>query len=154
MTKADVENALVGTAAEPAAPRRARRERAAKAPAPRARLRKPIRGPAATLARFMNESRSIPTATSFRTLEVGTLDARRKALKAAGQKLSFTHLIAWAIVQAWRDIPVMAHSYQEADGKPQRVDPGGVIARPGRRRRAQGRHPLAGRAGAPERRPS
>ena len=48
----------------------------------------------------MNESRSIPTATSFRTLPVDVLDARRKALKAAGKKLSFTHLIAWAIVQA------------------------------------------------------
>ena len=74
----------------------------------------------------MNESRSIPTATSFRTLEVGTLDSRRKALKAAGKKLSFTHLIAWAIVQAWRDMPVMGHSYQEVDGKPQRVDPGHI----------------------------
>ena len=35
----------------------------------------PIRGPAATLVRFMNESRSIPTATSFRTLAVDVLDA-------------------------------------------------------------------------------
>ena len=48
----------------------------------------PIRGPAATLARFMNESRSIPTATSFRTLTVDVLDARRRALKAAGQASS------------------------------------------------------------------
>ena len=45
----------------------------------------PIRGPAATLARFMDESRSIPTATSFRTLPVDVLDARRKELKAAGR---------------------------------------------------------------------
>ena len=44
----------------------------------------------------MNESRSIPTATSFRTVPVDGLDGRRKALKAAGKKLSFTHLIAWA----------------------------------------------------------
>src|SRR5829696_5982750 len=122
VTKADVENALAGnggsaggTAPAPTQP--------STPPSPGA---KPIRGPAATLAKFMNESRSIPTATSFRTLEVGTLDARRKALKAAGRKLSFTHLIAWAIVQAWRDFPVMGHSYQEADGKPQRVDPGHI----------------------------
>jgi 2-oxoglutarate dehydrogenase E1 component len=74
----------------------------------------------------MNESRSIPTATSFRTLEVDSLDTSRKALKAAGKKLSFTHLIAWSIVQAWRDMPVMGHSYQEVDGKPHRVDPGHV----------------------------
>src|SRR5262245_49440890 len=36
----------------------------------------PLRGPAATLARAMNDSRSIPTATSFRTLAVDTLDAK------------------------------------------------------------------------------
>ncbi len=48
----------------------------------------------------MNESRSIPTATSFRTLPVDQLDSRRRVLKDAGKKLSFTHLIAWAIVEA------------------------------------------------------
>ena len=79
-----------------------RRPRRARGPGRGAELR-PIRGPAATLARFMNESRSIPTATSFRTVPVDVLDARRKELKAAGKKLSFTHLIAWAIVQAARE---------------------------------------------------
>src|SRR5439155_811237 len=87
---------------------------------------KPIRGPAATLARFMEQSRGIPTATSFRTLEVDTLDARRRALKDAGKKLSFTHVIAWAIVRAAREMPVMAHSFEERDGKPFRIDPGVV----------------------------
>ena len=86
----------------------------------------PIRGPAATLARFMDESRSIPTATSFRTLPVDLLDARRKDLKAAGKKLSFTHLIAWAIVKAAADWPVMGHSYAEEGGKPQRIVPGSL----------------------------
>jgi len=84
----------------------------------------PIRGPAATLVKFMNESRSIPTATSFRTVPVDALDSRRKELKAAGKKLSFTHLIAWAIVQAAGDMPVMGHAYAEEDGRPQRVTPG------------------------------
>src|SRR5215208_5400336 len=86
----------------------------------------PIRRPAATLVKFMNDSRSIPTATSFRTVTVDGLDARRKALKAAGKKLSFTHLIAWAIVQAARGMPVMGHAYAEQDGKPQRVTPATV----------------------------
>ncbi|MGE5635958.1 MAG: multifunctional oxoglutarate decarboxylase/oxoglutarate dehydrogenase thiamine pyrophosphate-binding subunit/dihydrolipoyllysine-residue succinyltransferase subunit, partial [Nocardioidaceae bacterium] len=87
----------------------------------------PLRGPAATRARFMNESRSLPKATSFRTVPVDGLDERRRALKAAGRRLSYTHLVAWAIVQAAaRDWPVMAHSYAERDGAPQRVDPGGV----------------------------
>ena len=47
-------------------------------------------------------------------------------LKDAGKKLSFTHLIAWAIVEAAADMPVMADSYTELDGKPQRVIPEGV----------------------------
>jgi multifunctional 2-oxoglutarate metabolism enzyme len=97
------------------------------APAPAAGAAvEPIRGPAATLVKFMNESRSIPTATSFRTVPVDLLDARRKALKAAGKKLSFTHLIAWAIVQAAGDMPVMGHAYAEDGGKPQRVSPGTI----------------------------
>ncbi len=82
-----------------------------------------IRGPAATLVRFMEESRSIPTATSFRTLPVALLDARRRQLKAAGHRVSFTHLIAWAIVQAAADMPVMAHSFAEVEGKAHRVAP-------------------------------
>ena len=99
---------------------------AAAAPPPEGATAVPIRGPAATLARFMDESRSIPTATSFRTLPVDVLDARRKELKASGKKLSFTHLIAWAIVKAAADWPVMGHSYAEQDGKPQRVVPGAL----------------------------
>src|SRR3954469_16442520 len=100
---------------------------AARRPPSPPQKKKPLRGPAAPLARFMNESRSIPTATSFRTLEVDTLDGRRKQLKGAGRKLSFTHLIAWAIVQAAKDMPVMTNAYAETeDGKPQRVIPEGV----------------------------
>jgi 2-oxoglutarate decarboxylase len=95
-------------------------------PASPAAETRPIRGPAATLVQFMNESRSIPTATSFRTLPVDVLDARRRELKAGGKKLSFTHLIAWAIVQAARDMPVMGHAYAEKGGKPQRVMPGTI----------------------------
>ena len=70
------------------------------------------------LAQAMNESRSMPTATSFRTLPVDILDAKRKALNAAlqerGMKVSFTHLIAWAIVEAAEEWPVMARTYDEA----------------------------------------
>jgi len=87
----------------------------------------PIRGPLATLVRFMEDSRSIPTATSFRTLSVDTLAARRAALKSAGKKLSFTHLIAWAIVRAaGESMPVMGNSFASVDGKPHRVRPGSI----------------------------
>ena len=96
------------------------------------------------LAKAMDESRSIPTATSFRTLAVDTLDAKRKALngvlKERGMKVSFTHLIAWAIVQAAKQWPVMARTRTpEADGKPTVVVDGSRQPRDRRRRRAQGR---------------
>ena len=82
-----------------------------------------IKGSGAALARYMDDSRSIPTATSFRTLTVTTLDARRKQLKSAGRKVSFTHLIAYAIARvATEEMAVMAHHFAEVDGKPHRVD--------------------------------
>jgi 2-oxoglutarate decarboxylase len=83
---------------------------------------KPLRGPAAMLAKAMDESRAVPTATSFRTIAVDTLDAKRKAinavLKERGLKVSFTHLVAWAIVRATQEFPVMVRSFAEQDGKP------------------------------------
>jgi 2-oxoglutarate dehydrogenase E1 component len=95
------------------------------APVPTAAGAQLLKGGAAALARYMDESRSIPTATSFRTLTVTTLDERRKQLKNAGQKVSFTHLIAYAIARAaTEDMPVMAHHFAELDGKPHRVDDG------------------------------
>ena len=85
-----------------------------------------LKGGAGMLARYMDDSRSIPTATSFRTLTVTTLEARRKQLKEAGLKVSFTHLIAYAIAKAGSEMPVMAHHFAELDGKPHRVDDGAV----------------------------
>ncbi|HEX5901148.1 MAG TPA: biotin/lipoyl-containing protein, partial [Solirubrobacteraceae bacterium] len=86
-----------------------------------------LKGGAAMLARYMDESRSIPTATSFRTITVTAMDTRRKQLKGGGQKVSFTHLIAYAISQAAQhDMPVMTHHFDNSDGKPHRVDDGQV----------------------------
>jgi 2-oxoglutarate dehydrogenase E1 component len=86
----------------------------------------PLRGGAAALARYMEDSRSIPTATSFRTLTVSVLDARRRELKAAGRKVSFTHVIAYALARASEDMPVMANHFAEIDGKPHRMVDGQV----------------------------
>jgi 2-oxoglutarate decarboxylase len=102
------------------------------AAAPAAATAKPdnaqlLKGASAMLARYMDESRSIPTATSFRTITVTTLDTRRKELKEAGQRVSFTHLIAYAIARAATEqMPVMAHAFQEIDGKPHVIDVGQV----------------------------
>ena len=86
-----------------------------------------LKGASAMLARYMDESRSIPTATSFRTITVTTLDARRKQLKEAGQRVSFTHLIAYAVARAATEqMPVMARAFTEIDGKPHVLDAGAV----------------------------
>jgi multifunctional 2-oxoglutarate metabolism enzyme len=85
-----------------------------------------LKGGAAALARYMEQSLQIPTATSFRTLTVTVLDARRRELKAGTRKVSFTHLIAYAIARAGKDMPVMAHHFEELEGKPHRVEDGRV----------------------------
>jgi 2-oxoglutarate dehydrogenase E1 component len=91
---------------------------------------KALRGPAAMLAQAMDESRAVPTATSFRTISVDTLDAKRKALNGIlnerGMKVSFTHLIAWAIVQAAKEWPVMTRVFETRDGKPFAIEGGPV----------------------------
>jgi multifunctional 2-oxoglutarate metabolism enzyme len=91
---------------------------------------KALRGPAGMLAQAMGESREVPTATSFRTIAVDTLEAKRKALngqlKERGQKVSFTHLIAWAIVQAAKEWTVMTRTYEEREGRPFAIEGGPV----------------------------
>ncbi len=92
----------------------------------------PIKGPAAKLVANMNESLTVPTATTFRTLSVAVLETQRKELntrlQAAGRKdkLSFTHLIAYALVQATKRHSVMGHTLVIHDGVPHRVQPEGI----------------------------
>ena len=75
ITKADVLAAAVGNGAT-AAPAATEQPAGAQL----------IKGGGAALARYMDESRSIPTATSFRTLTVTVLDQRRRQLKDAGRR--------------------------------------------------------------------
>jgi 2-oxoglutarate decarboxylase len=88
----------------------------------------PIKGPAASLARNMTASLAVPTATSFRELDVTTLEARRKELndQIAPRKVSFTHLIGWAIAMAASEQRSMSHYFTDTDGQPFRVDPGAI----------------------------
>ncbi|MHB8234540.1 MAG: multifunctional oxoglutarate decarboxylase/oxoglutarate dehydrogenase thiamine pyrophosphate-binding subunit/dihydrolipoyllysine-residue succinyltransferase subunit, partial [Solirubrobacteraceae bacterium] len=125
IVKSDVLSAAAGNGAA-TAPSAAAAGNGSAPSAPAEAETKPMRGSAAALARYMEQSRSIPTATSFRTLAVTMLDARRKELKAAGRKVSFTHLIAYAIARAADDMPVMADHFLEIDGKPNRVHDGQV----------------------------
>src|SRR3984893_16461178 len=87
----------------------------------------PPRGAAAALVKYMQESLQVPTATSFRTVRVDVLDQRRRqlnqAIQAAGrpEKLSYTHLIAFALTRAVKDVPSMAVTFDRVDGNPARV---------------------------------
>jgi 2-oxoglutarate dehydrogenase E1 component len=80
----------------------------------------------------MNESLTVPTATTFRVLSVAVLEERRRALNTAMQtagkpgKISFTHLIAYAIVQAAKQQPAMAQTFALIEGTPHRVQPDGI----------------------------
>jgi len=91
----------------------------------------PLKGPPAALAGYMEQSLSIPTATSFRSIPVDVLDARRRELnggvRASGRtdRISFTHLIAYALVRAAHEMPVITHSFRrDASGAPARLEPG------------------------------
>ena len=90
----------------------------------------PLKGPAAALASYMEQSLSIPTATSFRTFAVDVMDARRRELNAALQtakrpeKISFTHLIAFAVARAVKDVPSMATAFRRGESGPERITRG------------------------------
>src|SRR5215213_7225609 len=83
----------------------------------------PLRGAAARTATNMESSLGVPTATSFRQVPAKLLEVNRRVINgylgSTGRgKVSFTHLIGYAVVRALRDVPVMNSSYTEVDGKP------------------------------------
>src|SRR4051794_23979775 len=84
ITKADVLD-RVGNGSTAAAPRDGDGAAAATADGSSTLLK----GGAAMPARYMDESRSTPTAPSFRTIPATGMDTRRKQLKNGGQKVSF-----------------------------------------------------------------
>ena len=84
-----------------------------------------IRGAGLAIASNMERSLSVPTATSFRNVPAKLLEVNRAAINAyrtrVGQsKVSFTHIIAYAIVRAIADaVPQMNNTYATGpDGKP------------------------------------
>ncbi|WP_327353470.1 multifunctional oxoglutarate decarboxylase/oxoglutarate dehydrogenase thiamine pyrophosphate-binding subunit/dihydrolipoyllysine-residue succinyltransferase subunit [Streptomyces sp. NBC_01304] len=87
-----------------------------------------LRGPAAAVAKNMNASLEVPTATSVRAVPVKLLFDNRIVInnhlkRARGGKVSFTHLIGYAMVQAIKAMPSMNYSFAEKDGKPTLVKP-------------------------------
>ena len=89
---------------------------------------KPIRGAAARIVENMEASLGVPTATSTRTVPVKLMAENRALINdyqryVGGEKVSFTHVIAWAIVQALKAFPNMNTTLRHEDGTPQHVVP-------------------------------
>ena len=79
----------------------------------------PLRGSAARIVTNMTASLAIPTATSVRTVSARLLEINRAALndalrRSSGAKVSFTHLIAFAIVKGLRAVPAMNATFVDA----------------------------------------
>ncbi|MET0627714.1 MAG: 2-oxo acid dehydrogenase subunit E2, partial [Acidimicrobiia bacterium] len=82
-----------------------------------------LRGAAARTVENMEASLGVPTATSVRTIPAKLLEVNRQILnnqlaRTGAGKVSFTHLIAYAVVRALRDFPNLNSSYVVDDGKP------------------------------------
>ncbi|MEJ1091152.1 multifunctional oxoglutarate decarboxylase/oxoglutarate dehydrogenase thiamine pyrophosphate-binding subunit/dihydrolipoyllysine-residue succinyltransferase subunit [Microbacterium istanbulense] len=108
----------------------------AQAPKPQAKEEAPasedtvtvLRGLPKTLAANMDESLTVPTATSVRTIPAKLMIDNRIVInnhmaRTRGGKISFTHLIGWALIQTLKEFPSQNVFYAEIDGKPSAVSP-------------------------------
>ncbi|MVU81980.1 multifunctional oxoglutarate decarboxylase/oxoglutarate dehydrogenase thiamine pyrophosphate-binding subunit/dihydrolipoyllysine-residue succinyltransferase subunit [Nocardia sp. ET3-3] len=89
---------------------------------------KVLRGPAAAIVKNMSASLAIPTATSVRAIPAKLMIDNRLVInnhlaRTRGGKISFTHLLGYAIVQAIKVFPNMNRHFAEVDGKPNAVTP-------------------------------
>ena len=106
------------------------------APAPREEAKEgadevpgePIRGVGARIVSNMEASLELPTATSYREVPAKLLEINRSIIngylgRTRGGKVSFTHIIGYALVRAIADaVPVMNNSFVRGpDGEPRLV---------------------------------
>ncbi|WP_093173861.1 multifunctional oxoglutarate decarboxylase/oxoglutarate dehydrogenase thiamine pyrophosphate-binding subunit/dihydrolipoyllysine-residue succinyltransferase subunit [Sinosporangium album] len=97
-------------------------------PVPAGAQEVPLKGAAARTAANMDASLVVPTATSVRAVPAKLLIDNRivinnHLLRGRGGKVSFTHIIGYAVVKALKAMPEMNHSFTEANGKPVLVKP-------------------------------
>ncbi|SCL13293.1 multifunctional oxoglutarate decarboxylase/oxoglutarate dehydrogenase thiamine pyrophosphate-binding subunit/dihydrolipoyllysine-residue succinyltransferase subunit [Micromonospora inyonensis] len=102
--------------------------KAAAAPSPGGPRTTPLRGVAARIVQNMDASLNVPTATSVRAVPAKLLVDNRIVInnhlaRGRGGKVSFTHLIGYAMVRALVQHPEMNNSFAEVDGKPAMVTP-------------------------------
>ena len=86
----------------------------------------PLRGIAARIAENMQKSIEVPTATSVRQIPAKLLEENRRIVNRylssrSGGKVSFTHIIGWAVLKALEAHPAMNTSFSEIDGVPHAV---------------------------------
>ncbi len=90
-----------------------------------------LRGPAARVASNMTASLEIPTATSVRAVPAKLLIDNRIVInnhlrRRRGGKVSFTHILGYAIVQALKTHPELNAAFAEINGKPNVIRHDGI----------------------------
>jgi len=90
---------------------------------PGAATMEPLRGVAGRVVASMEASLTVPTATSVRAIPAKLMIDNRTVItnhlkRTRGGKVSFTHIIAYAMIKALRAMPEMNTFYGEVDGKP------------------------------------
>ena len=78
------------------------------------------------IAANMSQSLNVPTATSFRVIPVKALEENRRLInrhleKNNKKKVSYTHILAWALVKALVIYPSMNDTFSVIDGIPHRI---------------------------------
>ncbi len=91
----------------------------------------PLRGASARTVSNMDSSLTMPTATSVRSVPVKLLIDNRIVInnhlkRARGGKVSFTHIIGYALTKALASMPEMNYGFEVRDGKPTLVQPAHV----------------------------
>lgn len=86
----------------------------------------PLRGPALRIAENMTASLTIPVASSQRAMPVKVIDENRRIINerralSGKSKVSYTHLVAWAIVKAVEKVPALNQAYSESGDEAYRV---------------------------------
>ena len=87
-----------------------------------------LRGAPARTVQNMDASLTVPTATSVRSVPVKLLWDNRTVInnhlaRARGGKVSFTHLIGYALIKALKTMPEMNVGFDVVDGKPNLINP-------------------------------
>ena len=85
-----------------------------------------LRGAALRIAENMEASLGVPTATTQRQVPIKLADENRRLInehRAAldQSKVSFTHLVSWAVIQALKSFPTMNDAFDGSSGEPARV---------------------------------